>query len=349
MFVYVGTYTEPPQGKAEGLYVYRFDPMSGALLHVQTVAGIANPSFLAMRRDGRYLYTVNELDEGQVTACARDPASGELTALNSQLSQGAAPCFIALDPSERYALVANYNGETVAALPIAADGRLGPATSVVRHTGSSIDPDRQREPHPHMIAPTPDGHYLLAPDLGTDQVVVYRLDAGGELRESRDGLRSVSTTPGSGPRHFAFSPNDRAVYLINELDSTIAVYAYDGESLNLRQTVSTLPAGFAGESTCAEIAVSPDGRFVYGSNRGHDSIAIFAVDAGSGTLSPVGFQSTLGQTPRMFALDPSGSWLLAANQDSGTIATFHRDAATGLLTVAGDLTTVPTPVAILFA
>jgi 6-phosphogluconolactonase len=350
VFVYVGSYTEAPQGNAEGIYVYRFD--AGELSAVQTVTGVPNPSFLVLDSDQRYLYAVNELDEGGVTAFARDRQTGRLTKLNRQLSHGAAPCYVSLDSSGRYALVANYNGGTVAVLPIAGDGWLEPATSVIHHQGSSVNPQRQTGPHPHMIAPTPDGRFILATDLGADRVVIYRLDnATGRLAPNEKGSGSVAVDPGSGPRHFAFAPNGTSMYLINELGSTVTVYDYDGErgEIRPRQTVSTLPDGFKGENACAHIVVSPDGKFVYGSNRGHDSIAIWAVDDESGELSLVGHEPTQGKDPRNFALDPTGSWLLAANQRSDTIVTFRRDPESGRLTPTGHVTQTPTPVAIGFA
>jgi len=274
---------------------------------------------------------------------------GDLTPLNRQRSHGANPCFIALDSAGTFAMVSNYTGGSVAILPVASDGRLEAATCVVAHKGSSINPGRQAEPHPHMIAPTPDGAFLLVTDLGTDEIVIYRLDtATGSIARDETTPASVRTTPGSGPRHFAFSPQGRNLYVINELDSTVTAYSYAGAQIQPVQTVSTLPAGYTGESTCAQIVVSPDGRFVYGSNRGHDSIAIFSVEEACGTLTLVGIQPTLGKEPRNFTIDPTGNWLLAANQLSGTIATFRRDVASGQLTQFGDLTEVPTPVAILF-
>jgi 6-phosphogluconolactonase len=352
VFVYVGTYTAPPAGRAEGIYVYRFDPDTGTLGLVQTVSSIANPSFLALDPHQRCLYAVSEGGEGGVSAFARDPQTGELRPLNRQVSHGAGPCYISLDSSGRYAVVANYGGGTVAALPVAADGRLEPAASVVHHEGSSVNPRRQDRPHPHMIAPSPDGRYVLATDLGTDQILVYRLDATtGQLAPNEQGSAFATADPGSGPRHFAFAPSGRTLYVINELASTLSVYAYDGErgELRPRQSVSALPDDFDGESWCAHVAVAPDGRFVYGSNRGHDSIAIWAADDASGEVTLVGHELTRGKTPRNFAIDPTGSWLIAANQDSDTIVTFRRDRDSGKLTATGQVTGVPSPVAIVFA
>jgi 6-phosphogluconolactonase len=354
MFVYVGAYTEPPQGEAEGIAVFRFDPDSGALSPVQSVAGIVNPSFLTLDAQQRHLYAVNELNEGGVTAFARDADSGTLVILNHQLSHGADPCYISLDASGRYAMVANYSGGSVAVLPITADGRLEPATSVIHHRGaeSSVSSSRQDEPHPHMMAPAAGGRQILVTDLGLDRVFVYRLDATtGQLAPNERGPGWVSTPPGSGPRHFAFGADGRCLYVINELGSTLTVLTYEGETGEMRpvQTVSTLPEGFAGENACAHVVVSPDGRFVYGSNRGHDSIAIWRIGGECGEVELVGHEPTRGQSPRNFSLDPSGDWLLVANQHSDTIVTFRRDRDAGTLTAAGPVTATPSPVAIVFS
>lgn len=347
MFVYVGSYTEPPMGRAEGIGVYRFDPDTGALTQAQTVTGVANPSFLALHPSGRFLYAANELDPGGVSAFARDPDSGSLTLLNREESHGAHPCHVSVttDASGGYILTANYSSGSIAALPVGSDGRLQPTSSVVQHTGSSVNPKRQEGPHAHMVAPSPDGRFVLATDLGTDRIEIYRFEDG---RLTSHG--GAAAEPGAGPRHFAFSPDGAAVYVINELASTMTVYAYDAGrgTLDRRQTVSSLPEGFDGQSTCAHIAVSPDGRFVYGSNRGHDSIAIWAV-ADDGDVSLIANEPTRGTEPRNFALDPSGDWLLAANQKSDTIVPFRRDTQTGMLTQAGPVTESPTPVAIVFA
>lgn len=351
MFVYIGTYTRQPQGHGEGIYVYQFDPASGELTHVQTVSGVVNPSFLALDQQGRHLYAVTEGEEGQVTAFARDPESGELRELNSEASQGAGPCYVSLDTSGRYVLAANYGSGTVAALPIGEDGRVRPASGVVQHEGSSVNPDRQEGPHAHMIAPTSDGRFILAVDLGADEVIAYRLDAtSGQLTRAEDASAGARAEPGAGPRHFAFAPDGQTVYVINELDSTLTAYAYEREHGAMRalQTVSTLPDEFDGQNTTAQVVVSPDGRFVYGSNRGHDSIAIWAIQEG-GTLTFAGRVSSGGKEPRNFNIDPSGRWLLAANQNSDTIVPFRRDADSGMIKPAGAMVEVPTPVCVVFS
>ena len=354
MFVYVGAYTEPPSGSADGIAVFRFDADTGVLDPVQTVPGVVNPSWLTLDGREQILYAVNEEGEGRVSAFARDAATGTLRPLNDQRSHGADPCYVSLDPSGRYLLVANYSGGTVAVLPVAADGRLEAATCVIHHQGSSIRPE-QEGPHPHMIRPSADGRFVLATDLGTDQVLVYRLDTStGQLTPNEQGTAVVAEDPGAGPRHFAFAPSGRTVYVINELDSTVTVYDYTPErgELHARQVVSTLPDGVDGPAignSCAHIAVSPDGRFVYGSNRGHDSIAIWEVAGANGELRPVGHEPTRGKTPRGFSLDPTGAWLLVANQESDTIVPFRRDPDSGRLTAAGPVTQTPSPVAILFS
>jgi 6-phosphogluconolactonase len=352
VFVYVGTFTERPLGRADGIYVLRFDVETGALTPVQTVSEVPNPAFLSLDAHQRRLYAANEVPDGGVSAFARDARSGTLRLLNRQSSHGSGPCYVSVDASGRFVLVANYAGGTIAALPIGEDGRLDPASDGVRHQGSSINPRRQEAPHPHMIASTPDGHYVLATDLGTDQILVYRLEAAtGQLLPNDTGPAVAAAEPGAGPRHFAFAPNGRVVYVINELASTLTVFAYDGACGELipLQTVTTLPAGFTGESWCAHVAVSPDGRFVYGSNRGHDSIAIWAVDDASGKVTPVWHEPTQGKVPRNFALDPTGAWLLAANQESDSIVVFRRDAETGKLAAAGEALAIPSPVCVVFA
>jgi 6-phosphogluconolactonase len=348
VFVYVGSYTEPPVGLGSGITVYRLDTDSGALSLIETVAGIANPSYLALDSEQRYLFAVNEQEEGGVSAFKRDPDSGGLTFINRQRSHGADPCYISLDQSNRYALVANYSSGTVAALPIGSDGMLGAATGFSQHEGSSVNPERQNVPHAHMIAQTPAGRFVLATDLGTDQIMIYTLvGETGELRLHG----SANVEPGAGPRHFAFSPSGRLLFVINELSSTLSAFDVDPDSaeLRFRQTVSTLPHDFAGETSCAHILLSPDGRFVYGSNRGHDSIVIWAVDQATGDLSLVGFEPSRGGEPRNFGLDPTGEWLLVANRVSNSLVMFRRDPQNGTLTATGQVTDLPTPVAVAFA
>lgn len=348
-FLYTGAYTKPPQGHAGGIDVYRFDDASGSLEHVQTVGDIVNPSFLAATDDGRYLYAVCEEAGGAVAAFSRDAETGKLTPLNSQSSEGAGPCYVSVDASGRYALVANYGAGSIAALPIDSDGSLQPASSAVQHEGSSVNPDRQQEAHAHMIASTPDGKFVLASDLGMDKIVGYSLDtsSGALIPMEQAG---ATARRGAGPRHFAFSPDGATVYVINELNSTLTVYDYDKKTgaLNDRQTLSALPEGYEGESWCAQVLVSPDGRFVYGSNRGHDSIAIWQADTESGEVTSLGQTSTEGEWPRHFTLDPTGRWLLVANQHTDSVTVFRRNEETGLLTHPTVIPDIPSAVALLF-
>ncbi len=348
-FLYVGAYTEAPQGRAEGVGVYRFNDETGSLDHLQTVTDIANPSFLTVSPDGRFLYAVCESEGGAVAAFSRDPESGTLSELNRQSSGGNGPCYVSVDSSGKYVLVANYGGGSIAALPIAGDGSLRAATGFVQHEGSSVNPDRQQEAHAHMIAPTPDGRWIFTTDLGMDQVVGYALDtSSGQLVENEGA--GASSHPGAGPRHFAFSPRVGMAFVINELDSTLTAFDYDAETgrLDSRQTVSTLPDGFDGDNTTAHIVVSPDGRFVYGSNRGHDSIASFALQPESLGLLSTGHAPAGGRTPRNFALDPSGRWLLAANQDSDTVVAMRREEQTGLLSDPVTVSGIPSAVCLVF-
>lgn len=357
-FVYVGTYTRTPpepRGRGEGIYVCRFDAASGTLSIVTLVAGAPNPSFLAVNRDGTTLYAVNETTEldgqpgGAVSAFTIDRRTGGLRFLNRQASGGSDPCHVRVDHGGRVVLVANYSSGSVAVLPIETGGRLAPASDVRQHRGSGLDPARQEGPHAHFITPDPANHYALTADLGLDQVLIDVLDAEHGTLTPHDPP-SVALPPGSGPRHLAFHPDGRIVYVINELGSTISTCAWDADAGSLRalQTISTLPDGFRGESSCAEVRVAPSGRFVYGSNRGHDSIAIFTVDPAGGTLTAAGHVATQGRNPRNFTIDPSGAFLLAANQDSDTIVTFQVDTETGGLTAAGPVTTVPSPVCVMF-
>ena len=362
IYVYVGTYT-PPSGKAEGIYVYRFDPTSGALTRVQTVP-TPSPSFLAIDFAGRWLYAVNELDNyggklsGSVSAFTINRVTGNLTYLNTQPSYGTYPAHLTVDPSGRYVLAANYGGGNLAVYPIQPNGSLGVATDLVQNYGAGPNPARQEAAHAHMIAFDAAGKYAALVDLGLDKTFVYGLDTATGKLAPNDINTQLGTTyqsvanapPGAGPRHIAFARDGRYAYVINELQSTISVFSYNaarGTFAEL-QVISTLPAGFAGQSTTAEIVIHPNGRFLYGSNRGHDSIAIFAVDAATGRLSAVGYEPTQGKTPRNFTIDPSGTYLFAANQASDTIVTFRVDGATGRLTPTGQITQVPTPVCVLF-
>ncbi len=352
-FVYVGTYT----GKgSEGIYLYRLEGGTGKMTSLGLAAKTPNPSFLAIHPSGRFLYAVSEISSydgkrsGAVSAFARDPKTGGVTLLNTVSSRGTGPCHVSVDRTGRTVLVANYGGGSVAALPIRDDGSLQEASAFIQHSGSSVNPKRQDAPHAHSINLSPDNRFAVVADLGLDQVLVYRFDAAkGSLAANDPPFARVR--PGAGPRHFAFHPGGKYAYVINEIASNVTAFTWDaaGGVLKEAQTVSTLPEDFSGNNSTAEVVVHPSGRFLYGSNRGHDSIAVFAVDTAEGTLIPVEHVSTQGRTPRNFGIDPTGSYLIAANQNSESIVVFRIDAETGRLTPTGETFQVSMPVCIKFA
>ena len=345
--LYVGTYTKRD---SEGIYIFRFDTKSGSLRREAVVAGLDNPSFLTLHPNGQVLYAVSEdLEAGQVSSFAIDPESGGLTLLNRQPTHGTAPCHLTVEPGGNTLIVANYYSGNVAVYPLNADGTIGDPVQNIQHHGSGPNQERQEAAHAHSATIGPGGSRVYVADLGIDKVMIYRI-AGGRLEANDPDHTPVYA--GAGPRHFDFHPNGRFAYIINELDLTVTACAYDADSgaLTPMQTSSTLPDGVVDRSgySCADIHVSPDGRYVYGSNRGHDTIAIFAVDAESGLLTAAGHASTRGRTPRNFKLDPTGDWLLAANQDSDDISVFSRDADSGQLSPVGEMVSAPMPVCLLF-
>ena len=350
---YIGTYTRRESfvdGKAEGIYIYHLDPSSGQLTYSATVAGpgTLNPSFVTLSPDKRCLYAVNEITGGKdphgtISAFAVDPATGYLTYLNQQSTHGLAPCYASVEPAGRYCLVANYETGSLCVLPIQSDGSLGEATDVVQFSGYGPHPERQEGPHAHMVLPSPDGDFILAVDLGADRLMAFRLDPERGTLSPADPPWTPMP-PGAGPRHLAFHPQQPLAYVISELASAVTVLRYAQGAFEAVQTLSTLPDGFTGQNLGAEIKVAPSGRFVYASNRGHDSLAIYAVDQASGQLALVGHQATQGVGPRDFTIDPSGALLLAANQDSDTVVTFWIDPDAGTLRPTGPVAAVPTPV-----
>jgi 6-phosphogluconolactonase len=352
LFVYIGTYTN--DGKSQGIYCYRLNLDSGTLAEQHVTGGIKNPSFLALHPSGKFLYSVSEVSDaggkptGAVTAFARDTKTGELTPLNHQSSEGAGPCHLTVDKTGRVVLVANYGGGSVASLPIHSDGKLEKAASAIQHAGSSVDPNRQQGPHAHSINVSPDNRFAVAADLGLDQVLVYKLDPAKETISPHDPP-FAATPPGGGPRHFAFHPTSRFAYVCNEMASSVTAFAYDAErgALTEIQTITTLPQATPGNST-AEIQVHPSGRFLYCSNRGHDSLATFRIDEKTGKLIPLGHPSTLGKTPRNFGIDPSGMYLIACNQSTDSIVLFKINQETGELLPAGQPMQVPSPVCVKF-
>lgn len=348
-FVYVGTYTT---AQSKGIYMFKFDTASGESSAPVLAAEARNASFLALSPDGRFLYAVSETDRfdgqpgGAVSAYAVDSKTGSLTLLNRVGTRGAGPCHLAVDPSGKCVVAANYGGGSVAAFPVRPDGSLGESKSFIQHKGKSVNPRRQEGPHAHGATFDSEGRFVFVPDLGLDQVLIYRVNAvEGSIMPHDPPF--VSVAAGSGPRHLAFHPNGRFAYVINELANTVAVFEYDNAKGVLKhlQTASTLPDGYAGDNTTAEIEVDPQGRFVIASNRGHDSLAVFAVGS-DGTLSLRGHTSTQGKTPRNFAIDPSGHWIWVGNQNSNSLVLFSFRPETGALEPAGRTINIGAPVCV---
>jgi 6-phosphogluconolactonase len=351
---YVGTYTTKTNSK--GIYVFRFDAAVGQAKAVGLAAESADPSFLAVHPDGRHLYAVNELSEfggqksGAVSAFVIDRHTGLLTLLNQVATRGAGPCYISLDQTGKFVLVANYDGGSVASFPIREDGSLGPPASFIQHAGSSVNKERQEAPHAHWVGTSPDNRFALAADLGLDEVFIYRFDVT-EGTLSPNDPPFVKVNPGAGPRHFAFHPNGKFGYVLNEMDATVTAFSFHSKngSLSVLQTINTLPKDYSGPKEAAELVVHPSGRFLYASNRaGSDTITAFSIDPARGTLKLAGKTSTQGKTPRNFAIDPTGKFLMAANQESNNIVVFKIDTATGGLTPTGQTVEVPSPVCTTF-
>lgn len=351
--VYFGTYTGGKDNPSEGIYTSMFDPGTGALTQPQLAAKEQRPSFLALHPNGQYLYAVCSMEDpakkqvGAVAAYRIDRGTGQLQLINRQPSEGDGPCHVSVDKTGKCAMVANYGSGSVAAFQIAADGSLGRARSAIQHEGSSVNPKRQTGPHAHSIFPDPSNRFACAPDLGIDKILIYRMDPEAAILEPH-GHGSVA--PGSGPRHIAFHPSGKFAYSINELKSTITAFNWDASTgvLSPTRAVSTLPPDFSDPNTTAEIKVHSNGRFLYASNRGHDSVAVFTVDPEKGGLHFVEWESIRGKSPRNFNIDPSGQFLLAAGQDSDSVAVFRIDGAKGALEFAGQEIKVPRPVCVLF-
>jgi 6-phosphogluconolactonase len=349
--VYVGTYTGPA---SKGIYAFRFDPQSGQAKPIGLTAETANPSFLAADEKGSHLYAVNEISDyqgqksGAVSAFTIDHATGKLTFLNQVSSHGAGPCYISVDNSGKFVLVANYDSGTVASFPILANGKLGEAAAVVQHSGHGADRERQEGPHAHEIETSKDNRFAIAADLGLDKLLVYKFNAKtGALQPNQPPFAQLD--PASGPRHFSFTPDGRFAYVLAEMRSAVTGFAYDAKAGSFQKldTVSSLPPDFKGHNDSAEIAVSPSGKFVYASNRGSDTIAVLSI-AHDGKLAPVEYAPTQGKTPRGFGIDPTGSYLLVGNQESNNIVVFRIDGKSGQLKPTGQILDVPTPVAVKF-
>lgn len=350
LWLYVGTFTKTPDA---GINFLQFDLAGGKLTKPVVFAKSPNPSFLALQPRRPLLYAISEVSDfgpaksGFISAYRIQPKTGQLVLLNQQSTEGPGPCHVSVDRAGQVALVANYGGGSVASLPIRPDGSLSPAKTTDQHRGSSVHPSRQKGPFAHCIEADPTNQFVFSADLGIDKLMIYRLNAGeGTLTPHQPAF--VETARGAGPRHLAFHPNGRFVYLANELNCTIGVFRYDSSRGTLQsvQSISTLPGDFSGQNTAAEVQVHPSGRFLYASNRGHNSIAIFAIDPETGRLRSLGLESTRGKNPRHFALDPSGRYLLAANQDSGNVVVFRVDPQSGLLHPTGVSAAIPMPVCV---
>jgi len=350
---YVGTYTAKTNSK--GIYAYRFDSEKGQLTPIGVAAETADPSFLAVHPNGKFLYAVNEIGNfnggvsGAVSAFAIDAKTGGLKFLNQVPTRGAGPCYVSLDKNGSFVLVANYDGGSIASFPVQFDGSLGTTSGFVQHSGSGPNKERQEGPHAHWIGTSPDNRFAFAVDIGLDQVIVYGFDSSkGIFTPMLSGFAKVK--PGAGPRHLAFHPNGKFAYVLSEMESSVTVFSYQTKNgtFTSLQIISALPKDYSGPKEAAEIAVHPSGKFLYTSNRGHDSIAVFAIDEKKGTLKSLGQVLTGGKTPRHFAIDPTGAYLLAENQESNNIVIFHIDPATGSLTPTGQTVDAPSPVCITF-
>jgi 6-phosphogluconolactonase len=350
--VYVGTYTQG--SKSEGIYRMELDLATGQATRPVLAAKTINPSFLAIHPNQRYLYAVNEVSTfdkkpgGAISAFAIDPKTGDLTFINQQSSGGAGPCHLIVDARGKNVLAANYGGGSICVLPIQQGGRLGKASAFIQHKGSSVTP-RQKGPHAHSINLDASNRFALVADLGLDKVLIYAFDAQkGTLKENTPA--SVSLAPGAGPRHLAFHPSGKFAYVINEIHSTVTAMRYDPKqgSLEKVQTLSTLPEGVKKGNSTAEVQVHPSGKFLYGSNRGHNSIAIFAIDPVTGKLTPLGHQGEGIKIPRNFEIDPTGTYLLVANQADDSVSAFRIDPKTGKLAATGTVVDVPRPVCVKF-
>jgi 6-phosphogluconolactonase len=344
VLMYAGTYTRQ---ESKGIYGYRFQPATGELTPIGLVAETVSPSWVTIHPNKRFLYAANE-SEGTLSAFSLDSKTGRLTFLNRVDAGGRSPCHLVLEKTGKYLMVANYGNGSVASFPVKEDGSLGETSALVQHNGKSVG-RRQQGPHAHAVVLSPDHRFLFVPDLGLDQVLAYRVDAqSGALAPAAPPFTKI--TEGSGPRHMAFHPNGRFAYVNSEMGSLVTALRYDPASGALKelQTTSTLPKDFTGTNNTAEAEVHPNGRFLYVSNRGHDTIAVFAIDASNGMLTFVEHAPTQGKTPRNFAIDPTGSYLFAANQDTDNIVLFRIDQSTGRLTPTGKVLEIDAPVSLVF-
>ncbi len=336
-------------GDKAGIHAFGFDTQTGTLTPRHRTTDIQNPFFLAVSKDKRFLYAIDAekfggAEDELVAAYAIEGSTGKLTRLNQQSARGSASCYLDVDATGKSVLVANYSSGSVASLPVKPDGSLGEAASFIQHSGSGADPERQKGPNAHSIILSPDNRFALAADLGIDKIMIYRLDASEAKLTTNEVVPFIQLTPGSGPRHLTFHPNGQQVYSINELANTITVFPYDTVwgTLKVRQTISTLPADFTGKSYTADLKITPDGKFLYGTNRGHDSIAAYRI-SDFGRLSLIGIQPSLGKGPQNLLITPDGRWLLCANMPGNSVIVFQIDAATGQLKATGEPIAMPMP------
>ncbi|MEO7292731.1 MAG: lactonase family protein, partial [Ginsengibacter sp.] len=344
-FLFIGTYTG---SGSKGIYVYSFDAVSGKAQWISNTEGVVNPSYLAIAPGGNFLYACTEtrtLNAGGISAFRFDREKGSLTFINKQSSGGDNPAYVSVHKNGRWVIAGNYSGGSLAAFPVNADGSIQPYSQMVQHTGTSINKQRQEAPHVHSTVFSPKGDYLFVPDLGLDKVMIYKFDPTSQKPLQPASPAFAATDPGSGPRHFIFHSNKKWAYLIEEMGGKVVAYNYKKGKLNAMQQIATHADTAKGNFGSADIHLSPDGKFLYASNRGNENnITIFSVDRSSGKLSLKGFQSTMGIQPRNFTIDPSGKYLLAANQKTGNIVIFKRDEVTGLLQYTGEQINIPEPV-----
>jgi len=343
----IGTYTS--SSTSDGIYVYDFNSQTGEVNLKSKISGEENPSYLAISNDGKHVYAVNEVRNGGISSFLFNPTSGELTFLNRVSSGGASPCYVSVDDKNKYVFAGNYGSGSLSAIPLKEDGSLGTGPQFIQQEGSSIDKGRQQGPHVHCTVLSPDNHYLLTSNLGTDKVSIYQFDASRVSQPLSPAEPAfVSVKAGSGPRHITFHPNSKYAYLIHEMEGMITVFDYKNGQLVEKQTITMLSPDFKGKVGAADIHISPDGKFLYGSNRGNaNELVIFAINK-NGKLNYAGRQPAQGKGPRNFAIDPSGNFLLVANQDSNEIIMFKRDKKTGLLTPTGGKIQISKPVCLKF-
>jgi 6-phosphogluconolactonase len=342
----VGTYSN--EDNSNGLQVYWFDPTSGDSRFETKSADVTNPSYLAVSADGTRVFAVSEAGQskGTVNSFSFNPTTGALAWIGSVTSAGDHPCYVSVTDDQKVVFVGNYTSGTLSAIRVGPDGTLNPMIQTIRHEGSSVNTSRQDKPHVHAVVPSPDGRFLMVPDLGTDKVHIYGINTSAD--KPLQPARAASVTPGGGPRHLTFHPNGKYAYLIRELDAAITVFDYKDGKLKEKQSITLLDPEFKGRVGAADIHVSPDGKFLYGSNRGEaNEITIYAIGK-NGKLTYAGRQSTFGRTPRNFAIDPTGNFLLAANQDTNDIVIFRRDSKTGLLQDTGKRIRIDKPVCLKF-